>query len=88
MIEKIDVNNIRFQISFEIKNEFTKKNFIVSILIKDPKSKEYQIINLFAKHENTELFLFDAIYSSEKFYNLINKEENIEINIILSELKN
>ena len=87
IIEKLDINNIRFQVSFAI-NDIFKKNFIVSIIIKDPKNNKYQNINLFAKNENPDLFLFDAIYSSDKFYNLMNKEGNIEINIILSELKN
>ena len=87
IIEKLDINNIRFQVSFAINDKF-KKNFIVSIIIKDPKNNKYQNINLFAKNENPDLFLFDAIYSSDKFYNLMNKEGNIEINIILSELKN
>ena len=87
IIEKLDINNIRFQVSFAINDKF-KKNFIVSIIIKDPKNNKYQNINLFAKNENPDLFLFDAIYSADKFYNLMNKEGNIEINIILSELKN
>ena len=85
MIENIDDNNIRYEIRFEI-NNVLKKKFLVDILVNLPNHNYYNI-SLYNKYEQSELFLFERIFSIDKFYNLINEKGNIEINIILSEFK-
>ena len=85
MIEKYDDNNIRYEIRFEINNAL-KKKFLVDILVNLPNHNYYNI-SLYNKYEQSELFLFERIFSIDKFYNLINEKGNIEINIILSEFK-
>ena len=85
LIEKYDDNNIRYEIRFEI-NNVLKKKFLVDILVNLPNHNYYNI-SLYNKYEQSELFLFERIFSIDKFYNLINEKGNIEINIILSEFK-